>query len=309
MKPRRVRALRLWLGAVAALVFAMVLVGGATRLTDSGLSITEWDLGKGLTPPLGAERWPKEFALYRRTTEYQLQNRGMSLAEFQYIYWWEWAHRFLGKMIGVVFALPFAVFWATGRLKRRFWPVLGLFAMGGLQGAIGWWMVTSGLFGRVDVSPVRLAIHLGMAFAILGYTLWLLFGLGERAPAASRSRSTAWSPRSRSHHRAWETMLAGGRPVYALTSRRGPASGRSLNSGSTRLRVSTTSRTPDHSFGSPNLVVRGGHQHGVESGEGLRRARHGTSCPGCTCACAAPRGNAGRSTPPARHPCAAARSA
>lgn len=162
-----------WLLAICACVLAMILVGGATRLTDSGLSITEWDLGKGLTPPLTQERWAEEFALYQRTTEYQLQNRGMSLAEFQYIYWWEWGHRFLGKMIGVVFALPFAFFWATGRLRGRFWPVLGLFALGGLQGAIGWWMVTSGLIGRLDVSPVRLAVHLGMAFAILGAALWL----------------------------------------------------------------------------------------------------------------------------------------
>jgi cytochrome c oxidase assembly protein subunit 15 len=154
----------------------MILVGGATRLTDSGLSITEWDIGKGLTPPLNGERWAAEFALYQRTTEYQVQNRGMSLAEFQAIYWWEWAHRFLGKAIGAAFAVPFAFFWATGRLQGRFWPVLGLFALGGAQGAIGWWMVVSGLEGRLDVSPVRLAVHLGMAFLILGLGVHLALG-------------------------------------------------------------------------------------------------------------------------------------
>ncbi len=154
----------------------MILVGGATRLTDSGLSITEWDLAKGLTPPLSAARWGEEFALYQRTAEYQRQNSGMSLAEFQSIYWWEWAHRFIGKMIGLVFALPFVFFWATGRLKRRLLPVFGLFCLGGLQGFVGWWMVTSGLFSGLDVSPVRLAIHLGLAFLILAYTLWLALG-------------------------------------------------------------------------------------------------------------------------------------
>mgnify|MGYP001190500262 CR=1 FL=1 len=183
----------IWLLAIAVLVVVMILVGGATRLTDSGLSITEWDLGKGLTPPLRAERWAEEFALYQRTTEYQLQNVGMSLAEFQSIYWWEWGHRFLGKMIGVAFALPFAFFWATGRLQRRFLPVIGLFALGGLQGAIGWWMVTSGLFERLDVSPVRLAIHLGMALIILGGALWLAcdaFGLPR---GASRLGAPRWA--------------------------------------------------------------------------------------------------------------------
>ena len=192
--PGRDTGVGFWLMAIAVLVVAMILVGGATRLTDSGLSITEWDLGKGLTPPLTAERWAEEFALYQRTTEYQLQNAGMSLGEFQSIYWWEWGHRFLGKMIGVAFALPFAFFWTTGRLRGRFWPVLGLFALGGLQGAIGWWMVTSGLFERLDVSPVRLAIHLGMALIILGGALWLAcdaFGLPR---GASRLGAPRWAP-------------------------------------------------------------------------------------------------------------------
>jgi cytochrome c oxidase assembly protein subunit 15 len=174
--PPRERWVGIWLLVVCALVLAMVLVGGATRLTDSGLSITEWDLGKGLTPPLTAERWAEEFALYQRTMEYQTQNAGMSLAEFRRIYWWEWAHRFLGKMIGVVFALPALFFFFTGRLRGRFRVTLTLFALGAAQGAIGWWMVTSGLFDRLDVSPVRLAIHLAMAFVILALGLWVALG-------------------------------------------------------------------------------------------------------------------------------------
>lgn len=183
-----------WLLAVCALVVAMILVGGATRLTDSGLSITEWDLGKGLTPPLTEARWAEEFALYQQTTEYQVQNYGMSLDEFQHIYWWEWGHRFLGKMIGLVFAIPFFAFWALGRLRGRFWPVLILFGLGALQGAIGWWMVTSGLFGRLDVSPVRLAIHLGMALVIAAMALWLALGALSWPRNASRLGAPGWTP-------------------------------------------------------------------------------------------------------------------
>jgi heme a synthase len=174
--PPRERWVGIWLLAVCALVLAMILVGGATRLTDSGLSITEWDLGKGLAPPLTAERWAEEFALYQRTMEYQTQNQGMTLEDFRSIYWWEWAHRFLGKMLGAVFAIPALFFLVTGRLRGRFRVTLTLFALGALQGAIGWWMVTSGLFDRLDVSPVRLAIHLSMAFVILALALWVALG-------------------------------------------------------------------------------------------------------------------------------------
>lgn len=191
---RRDRWVGIWLLSIAALVFAMILVGGATRLTDSGLSITEWNLSKGLTPPLTAARWAEEFSLYRHTTEYRLQNSGMSLAEFQYIYWWEWSHRFLGKMIGLAFAVPFALFWASGRLKGRFWPVLGLFALGGLQGAVGWWMVTSGLFERLDVSPVRLAIHLAMALLTLGGALWLALDALGWPRESGRLGAPVWAP-------------------------------------------------------------------------------------------------------------------
>jgi cytochrome c oxidase assembly protein subunit 15 len=183
-----------WLLVVCALVVAMILVGGATRLTDSGLSITEWDLGKGLTPPLTTERWAEEFALYQRTMEYQTQNNGMSLEEFRHIYWWEWGHRFLGKVIGVVFALPALFFYFTGRLRGRFRVTLLLFALGGLQGAIGWWMVTSGLFDRLDVSPVRLAIHLGMAFVILALALWVALGAFAWPSKPSKLGAPRWTP-------------------------------------------------------------------------------------------------------------------
>ncbi|MBY0563803.1 MAG: COX15/CtaA family protein [Hyphomonadaceae bacterium] len=192
--PPRAPAVGTWLLAIAALVTAMILVGGATRLTDSGLSITEWDLGKGLTPPLTAERWAEEFRLYQLTYEYQTQNRGMSLAEFQHIYWWEWGHRFLGKVIGIVFALPALFFLLTGRLRGRFRVTALLFALGGLQGAIGWWMVTSGLFDRLDVSPVRLAIHLGMALIILALTLWVALGAFAWPTRPSKLGLPKWAP-------------------------------------------------------------------------------------------------------------------
>jgi cytochrome c oxidase assembly protein subunit 15 len=181
-----------WLLLVCACVTAMIIVGGLTRLTDSGLSITEWDLAKGLWPPLSAERWAEEFRLYQRTTEYQVQNRGMSLADFQTIYWWEWTHRFLGKATGLVFAIPFLGFWAAGRLKGRFWPVLGLFALGAAQGGIGWWMVTSGLSGRLDVSPIRLAVHLGLAFAILAIAFRLALSAFGWPRGPSRLGAPVW---------------------------------------------------------------------------------------------------------------------
>lgn len=171
--PARDRVVGVWLLLVAALVAVMILVGGATRLTDSGLSITEWKPISGALPPLGAQAWAAEFEKYRQTAEYRLQNHGMSLAEFRTIYWWEWGHRLLGRLIGLVYALPFFIFLASGRLRGRVWACLGLLALGGLQGAIGWWMVQSGLSERLDVAPYRLAVHLGAAFVILGLALWL----------------------------------------------------------------------------------------------------------------------------------------
>jgi len=192
---KQARALRIWLGVVALLVVAMILVGGATRLTDSGLSITEWQPIMGAVPPLSVGAWQKAFEAYQKIPEYLELKRGMSLDEFKAIYWWEWGHRFLGRLIGFAFLLPFVAFWSAGFIPRALLPrLLGLFVLGGLQGAVGWYMVKSGLVARVDVSQYRLAAHLGIAVLILGYTLWLLFDLGaeKEKQTRSRSRPAAW---------------------------------------------------------------------------------------------------------------------
>ncbi len=174
-------AIRLWLFSLFALVVVMIAVGGLTRLTDSGLSITEWAPVTGAIPPLSAEDWASEFERYRQIPEYQEQNRGMSLAEFKVIYWWEWGHRQLGRFIGLVWAAGFIGFLVTKRLPKG-WTgrLLLLGALGGLQGAIGWWMVSSGLEeGMLDVASYRLATHLGLAFLILGLIGWYAFRLGR----------------------------------------------------------------------------------------------------------------------------------
>ena len=184
-------ALRLWLYAIAGLILAMVLVGGATRLTDSGLSITEWKPLLGAIPPLSEADWQEAFAKYRQIPEYQLVNKGMSLAAFKAIYWWEWAHRFLGRFIGVAFFVPFLIFWLRGAIPQGLMPRLAaIFLLGGAQGALGWYMVKSGLAERTDVSQYRLAAHLGLAVLIYGATLWVAFGLGRRVFAAERVSGT-----------------------------------------------------------------------------------------------------------------------
>jgi heme a synthase len=166
-------AIARWLYGVAAMVLVMVIVGGITRLTESGLSITEWRPITGALPPLNEAQWLREFDLYRSTTEYQTVNRGMSMADFQFIYFWEWFHRFLARMVGVAFALPLAWFAWKRMIPAGFAPRLVLLlALGGLQGVIGWWMVKSGLVGRTDVSHYRLAVHLNLAFLILGLLVW-----------------------------------------------------------------------------------------------------------------------------------------
>ncbi len=180
---------RAWLLGVAALVFLMVIVGGATRLTDSGLSITEWKPLLGAIPPFTEAHWLEAFEKYRQIPEYQLVNKGMSLDEFKFIYWWEWGHRFLGRIIGLAFFLPFAYFAVTGSLTFKTALRCGvLFVLGGLQGALGWYMVASGLVDRVDVSQYRLAAHLTLATVIFGAILWVAFGLGRsrRAPSGAR---------------------------------------------------------------------------------------------------------------------------
>jgi len=175
------RAMRIWLQVLFVLVVIMIAVGGLTRLTDSGLSITEWAPLSGAIPPLSAEDWEAEFAAYREIPEYQLQNQGMSLAEFKVIYWWEWGHRQLGRFIGLVWALGFVGLLAF-RAMPRGWTgrALLLGGLGGLQGAIGWWMVSSGLApGMLDVASYRLAVHLGLAFLILALIAWFVLKLGR----------------------------------------------------------------------------------------------------------------------------------
>jgi cytochrome c oxidase assembly protein subunit 15 len=185
---RQRQVVRIWLYVVATLVIIMVVVGGATRLTDSGLSIVEWRPVTGTLPPLSETAWLGEFEKYKTSPEYEIVNRGMSLDEFKRIYWWEWGHRFLGRVIGAVFLLPFLVFlwrgWIERRLKWRLWLIFGL---GGLQGAVGWWMVASGLVGRVDVAAERLATHLTLACLILLVIVWTARGL-EPGPRDSVPR-------------------------------------------------------------------------------------------------------------------------
>lgn len=175
--------IRAWLFAMAGLIFCMVIVGGATRLTDSGLSITEWKPLLGAIPPLTHEAWLEAFEKYRAIPEYQLVNKGMSLAEFEFIYWWEWGHRFLGRFIGIAFLVPFLFFWLTGRIERQLVPRLAaLFVLGGMQGALGWYMVKSGLVDRVDVSQYRLAAHLTLATIIFAAIFWTGLGIGRAHP-------------------------------------------------------------------------------------------------------------------------------
>jgi len=182
------RQLAYWLFTVAGFVVLMVLVGGLTRLTDSGLSITEWQPISGALPPLNTADWEIAFAKYREIPEYQLVNAGMSLEAFKVIYWWEWAHRQLGRVVGLVFFLPFVVFLLQRKIpKPALGPLLTLFALGVLQGFMGWYMVQSGLTDRVDVSQYRLAIHLGLALIIFSFCLWmgLHFIRDARLPAAA----------------------------------------------------------------------------------------------------------------------------
>lgn len=168
------RLIRWWLYSVCTLILVMVVVGGATRLTESGLSITEWKPIHGVIPPLSEAEWQEELEKYRQIPEYQLINKGMSLEEFKFIFWWEWAHRLLGRFIGVAFFVPMVAFWAAGRIEPWLKPrlIIGL-ALGGLQGFVGWWMVASGLVDRVDVSQYRLATHLTLALIIFAYLFWI----------------------------------------------------------------------------------------------------------------------------------------
>ncbi|MAU52600.1 MAG: heme A synthase [Roseovarius sp.] len=184
------RGIRLWLLVLFALVVAMIAVGGLTRLTDSGLSITEWKPVAGALPPMSDADWQEEFDKYRAIPQYELLNKGMSLAEFKYIYWWEWGHRQLGRVIGLVWALGFLGFLVARQIPRG-WAgrLLLLGALGGAQGAIGWWMVASGFGeGMIAVASYRLATHLGLAFVILGLIAWSVFALGREERELMQAR-------------------------------------------------------------------------------------------------------------------------
>jgi len=191
---------RFWLYGVAALIALMVIVGGITRLTDSGLSIVEWRPVTGTVPPLSENAWAAEFEKYKTSSEYELVNKGMTLNEFKRIYWWEWAHRLLGRVIGAAFLLPLLLFqfrgWIEPRIKWRLWLI---FALGALQGGIGWWMVASGLVGRVDVAQERLSIHLTMACLILIAVVWTarrlapVTSVASAAVASAIPRRLAWT--------------------------------------------------------------------------------------------------------------------
>ena len=186
------RGVELWLWITAFLVLCMVVVGGATRLTGSGLSITEWKPIMGAIPPLSEADWLAAFEKYKRIPQYKIVNEGMTLGEFKGIFWWEWSHRFLGRMIGFAFALPLLFFWWRGRLRSGSGRKLaGVLALGGLQGAIGWFMVYSGLAERVSVSQYRLALHLSVAFALLALLVWL--ALEERRARPGHAASSASS--------------------------------------------------------------------------------------------------------------------
>jgi cytochrome c oxidase assembly protein subunit 15 len=188
------RAVRIWLLVVAGMIAAMVLVGGATRLTEAGLSIVEWKPVTGVVPPLTETQWQQAFEAYQAIPQYRQLNAGMSLSEFKTIFWWEWSHRLLGRLIGAVYLLPFLFFlWRggmTGELKRRLW---GIFALGGLQGAVGWWMVASGLSERTEVSQYRLATHLVLALLIFAAIVWTLRRLSGEQPLLASARLKATS--------------------------------------------------------------------------------------------------------------------
>lgn len=181
--PVAARWIQRWLIIIALMVYAMILIGGATRLTDSGLSITEWEPIKGTLPPLSDAAWAIEFEKYKSTAEFQQQNYNMTMGEFQYIYWWEWGHRLFGRLIGLVAIIGFLCFavlnWLSSKWMLR---LTGLIALGGLQGFIGWWMVASGIgeTDRLDVAPYRLMTHFGLALLIIAITVWFWLDLSER---------------------------------------------------------------------------------------------------------------------------------
>jgi cytochrome c oxidase assembly protein subunit 15 len=195
LRSDRSRAVAIWLLVVAALVLAMVVVGGSTRLTGSGLSITQWRPISGVLPPLSQADWQAEFARYRAIPQFRFVNPGMTLDQFRFIYWWEWSHRFLARLLGVVFLVPLAWFAIRRELPRRLLGQFGLVVvLCGLEPLVGWWMVASGLSERVYVAPERLMIHLGIAFALLGALIWT--ALDAWAGSSRQTLPSPWGGRA-----------------------------------------------------------------------------------------------------------------
>lgn len=191
LRSDRSTAVAVWLGVVALFILAMVVVGGATRLTGSGLSITEWQPIMGALPPMSDAAWAEAFHKYQQIPQYRLVNAGMTLDEFKGIFWWEWGHRLLGRVIGVIFAVPLVIFLIRKQIpKRLVWRCLGLLALGGLQGLVGWWMVASGLSERVSVAPERLSLHLGLALILFVAVVWT--GLDAFAGKPRQASVTRW---------------------------------------------------------------------------------------------------------------------
>src|SRR3982751_1801381 len=193
----RPRALSNLLFLIAAMVFARVVVGGITRLTESGLSITEWKPLSGAIPPLSHADWDRAFDLYRATPEYQQINgpAGMALAQFKHIYWWEFVHRLLGRMIGLVFAVGLLWFAARRAIPKGYgWKMVGLLVLGGAQGLLGWYMVMSGLSQRTDVSHFRLSAHLLLALAIMSALIWVALDLRRLATTGRDQPSRLTAP-------------------------------------------------------------------------------------------------------------------
>ncbi|MDC0398932.1 COX15/CtaA family protein [Alphaproteobacteria bacterium] len=183
------KAVAIWLAVIGGMVAAMVIIGGITRVTGSGLSMVEWRPLLGWFPPLSEQEWQRVFKLYQNSPEYRYINTWMDLNAFKGIFWWEYIHRLWGRLIGIVFFLPFIFFLITKKIKRTLLSrICFLFVLGGLQGALGWWMVKSGLSSDPSVSQYRLATHLGMAFLILGLLIWTILDLvGKRDVLGSRA--------------------------------------------------------------------------------------------------------------------------
>ena len=205
------RNIAVWLFTCAAMVALMVVIGGITRLTESGLSMTEWRPLIGWIPPLSEVEWQRVFDRYRQTSEYRIQFPGMDLEGFKTIFWWEYIHRVWGRLIGLVFGLPMAWFIIRQRVERPLIPhLVALLLLGGFQGLIGWWMVMSGFVDRDDVSQYRLTVHLGVAIVILGYLLWLALGLLQRAESRGKAPVSLRKLSQAVAGVAFVTILSGG---------------------------------------------------------------------------------------------------